>query len=387
MSSTFLTLRYIAFTCFILFNSVICVVAALNLGSLAADTEKFPEVDSYLIFTGAFTIAFIFPVIFIEQFRKNAFVCRVGVEIAWVAIFWIMALAGAAAVTAISPQMHCAPNGPQLVTSCTSTKVLLAFTWLSTIAFLTYLLGLTICAVYHNQQDSHIWQSGVRDFQWFTRQKSAGNPPEAAFTYGKIVDPREPSYLPPIYAQQIGLSRGYVVEPLRVDPSAEYQRPTAEVKPPLQHATSLRRDFKFPAPPTPVAVKPARLRIDTAVDPPNPSSNANATRPNANAHYSLYPQIVQALSGQVAQPPPHDAPTPPPIGEWPRSNPQEPLRRKPRPVQGASQSQSHQAISQEMSSARPLPPVSRPRPGGPRHSSSDRHRPPPLDLNLSYSKQ
>jgi hypothetical protein len=36
----------------------------------------------------------------------------------------------------------------------------------------------------------------------------------------------------------------------------------------------------------------------------------------------------------------------------------------------------------EMAAIRPLPPVTRPlRPAGPRNSSVDRHRPPPLDLS------
>ncbi|KIJ34694.1 hypothetical protein M422DRAFT_51922 [Sphaerobolus stellatus SS14] len=369
MTSTFLTLRYVAFALFILFNAVICVVAALNLGSLATGTQKFPEVDAYLIFMGALAIVFLFPAIIVELFRKNAFISRVAVEITWVSIFWIMSLSGAAAMTAIIPELSCLPAGTQLKSTCASSLVLLAFTWLNTIILLAYLIVLIVCAVYHSQENNHVWQTGVRDFKWFSKQHPEQEPPEGSFTYGKIKNPKEPKQPPPVYAQQMGLSKGYQVEPLHIDAAG----PAAEPAPP---ALPTLQNFQFPARPTPAL----QLNIQgsepyrTILPPP-----ANVTTPKPPL--SLYPEFVQASGGTIPQPPRPAGPTPPPAGSWPRPNPQEPIRRKSRPARelpaeprGPS-SQQDPSGSSSAPRQLPSPPVTvqpsttRNRPVGPRGST------------------
>jgi len=375
MSSIFLTLRYIAFALFIVFNSVICIVAALNLGSLASDTPRFPEVDSYLIFLGALGLVVVFPVIFVELIRKNAFIARVAVEITWVGLLWIMNLSGAAATTAISSEMICSPSTRQPVINCVSTKVLLAFTWLTSITLLSYLLGLVICAVHHSQEDSQVWRSGVRDYRWFTQRKPMQDPPDTAFSYGKLVDPKESAGPPPtIYAQQMGLARNYSIEPLKIESTIE--RPV----PPVPAASSGSRP-----------IPPSNDYRQVARPTPQPSTSLDS--------YSLYPQHLQATVGSLPTVPPRASErSPPPAGPWPRTNPQEPLRRKQRPAPGAAPNLSSNMIPTSVSAPSgpemaergaqiaSLSSAARSRPSGPRTPSSHRPRPPPLDLSRLTSQ-
>jgi len=372
MSTMFLTLRYLAFALFILFNSVICIVSALNLGSLSSDTQSFPEVDSYLIFTGALGLVVVFPVIFIELIRKDAYLARVAFEVAWVGLLWLMNLSGAAAITSIASQIHCLPTGDQLPVSCSSTTAMLAFTWLSTITLLSYLLCLVVCAVYHSQDNSHVWHSGVRDFHWFSQPKSSQNPPDAAFTYGKLMDPRDPN-LPPIYARQMGLAKNYTVEPLSFTSTT------------VQLANPTRAEY--PVPPVPAAPSDIRnmsQRIDdyrvTYPSPLPPSSQ-----------YSLYPQHLQSAV-TPAIPPRAGGPTPPPAGSWPRTKPQEPIRKQRlsqssnKRTEPSTLTRGPEMVRQNTQEDPSLPSNARSRPSGPR-ILSQRPRPPPLDLSRLNSQR
>ena len=49
-------------------------------------------VDAYLIAIGAAGILWMFPVVFLDQFVRNAFISRVSVESAWLCLAWILNL-------------------------------------------------------------------------------------------------------------------------------------------------------------------------------------------------------------------------------------------------------------------------------------------------------
>lgn len=235
------------------------------------------------------------------------------------------------------------------------------------IVVLFYLLGLVVCAVHHSQGDSHVWRSSVRDYRWFTQRKQSEV--ETKPSYGKLVDPTEPSGQPTIYAQQMGLAKNYSVEPLKIDTNVE--RPV----PPVPAASSRSRaipfgtdSYRFPH------------------NPPPPSSSVQS--------YSLYPQHLQATAGilpAVSVPAGAGERSPPPAGVWPRSNPQEPIRRKERPAQSSaskyspnepSSSQANPEMAEQGVHNASLSSVGRGRPSGPRTpSTSQRPRPPPLDLS------
>ena len=49
-------------------------------------------IDAYLIAIGAAGILWMFPVMFLDQLRKNALVSRVWFECVWVGLFWLLNL-------------------------------------------------------------------------------------------------------------------------------------------------------------------------------------------------------------------------------------------------------------------------------------------------------
>ena len=49
-------------------------------------------IDAYLIAIGAAGILWMFPVMFLDQLRKNALVSRVWFECVWVGLFWLFNL-------------------------------------------------------------------------------------------------------------------------------------------------------------------------------------------------------------------------------------------------------------------------------------------------------
>ncbi|KAF8580914.1 hypothetical protein K439DRAFT_268886 [Ramaria rubella] len=351
--STFLILRYFSFVLFIIFNSVICVVAALNLGTLPPNITRL--LDRYLIVLGALGLVMVFSVIFIELIRKNAFIARVSTEIGWVGLLWVMHLS--AAVTAIFLDIQCPATGLSSDISCVPTKALLALTWISTITFLSYLLGLVVSAVHHSQADSNVWRSGVRDFQWFTQRKVTYDLPRSTPSYGKLSEPKISSGPPPIYAQQMGLPVNYFIEPLTI------QRPM----PPILVATSgsqiIANEYSHARPATPPAPSPYQ--------------------------YSLYPQHLQATVGVLPNLSSRaSGSSPPPAGIWPRSNPQEPKPK--RHAHGSAPNLSASVVivpdspgprkAGRRGQSEPMLSAARSRPSGPR-MSSQRPRPPPLDLS------
>lgn len=195
---------------------------------------------------------------------------------------------------------------------------------------LAYLLCLIVSSVYHAQDNHKIWRSGVRDFQWFMTQKKPPPTPQFRSTAVSIPSPTRTRARRPSYAQQMGLTRGYRAEPLRVP-----NLPQIATPPPVS----------LPSPPAPVAAYLSRVyqyvnnnndeRVDQGVIPPTPIVLNTPTVP------SLYPHHLQSTTAPVNPPRASNDPSPPPAGDWPRRNPQEPLRpkhSKRRPPRGQSRS-------------------------------------------------
>ncbi|GJJ12075.1 hypothetical protein Clacol_006316 [Clathrus columnatus] len=269
--------------------SIICIISAVNLGSLQPDTESFQLV------------------------RKNAFISRVIVEISWLTVLWLLNISGAAALTSVSGQLHCIPNGIQSSTACSSSVALLAFSWLNTVAMLLYLLALVGSSTYHSQDNTNIWNTGVRDFKWFTKHKQIPKQlspaSEPSFMYGRLTDPannvRAP--VPPIYAQQMGLAKDFRIEPLRIPNLPQIATPPNVDLPtvPAAATTYLGRMDSYNSRGTPIVLR-------THTIPSLYPEHLQSTRAPVN------PRLLTG-SGEHS---------PPPAGYWPRKNPQEPLRPK-----------------------------------------------------------
>jgi hypothetical protein len=170
MISTFLVCRYVVFALFVAYSSIIASVAAWNLG-YARGIVAISQVDLFLTVVGILETLFIFPMICVDIARHGAHSSRVSFEIGWVGLFWIFQLCGAAATTALTPNGLCGVNIAGVVVApaaCTSAQVLVAFTWISMMTHMSYLLALIFMAIAHSKRSPEVWRSGVRDFPWFS---------------------------------------------------------------------------------------------------------------------------------------------------------------------------------------------------------------------------
>lgn len=358
MTNTLLFSRYLVFGLLVICNAILCSVAVWNL-SLAQSVGQNMQVDAFLIFLGAFALVFIFIILFIEILRKNAVTGRLWFEVLWVGLFWVMELSGAAAVSALAPDLLC---GLQFELgsndACTSTHVLLAFGWLSTVILLVYFVCLVCMAIIRQQQDRQIWHASVIEFCRFdTRHGLRSTPTSPSLPrFHKTPEmaapqPRRP-FPKAVYAYRSGMGPEYQIEHFR--------------------------------PSSPVAERPAPL-IPTAApfQYSRQSTRAVAAQPLAPAP-SLYPQHLH--SSLTPQQPSRLTPSsPPPLGNWPRPNAvDQPLRSKRKsppttfkfPARDATDPVSGTVLSPNSSSAH------RSRPSGPRTSSgsNEARRPPPLNL-------
>jgi len=182
MASFIQSIRYSVFALFLVCNAIICSVAVWNL-SLARAAGLDSQVDIYLAVLGALGVLFILPIFCIDIFRKNALPGRVWFECTWVGVFWMLELAGASAATATLPGLLCASNVKGLTSdACTSSTVLMTFTWLCAFCLLLYLIGLSICAIVHQEDDAKIWHASVRFFPWFGTKARLGSAPPTPTT-------------------------------------------------------------------------------------------------------------------------------------------------------------------------------------------------------------
>lgn len=242
---------------------------------------------------------------------------------------------------------------------------------------LAYLLCLVISAVYHAQDNNSVWHTGVRDFQWFTTQNKTPQTPltrEHSLTYGRLVAPPKsvlPSRLtlPPIYAQQMGLTKDYQIEPLRVPPFPQIATPPNDD---LAH------------PPAPVAAYLNRVASYNSRMNPGGIGSTPTAFPTQTV-LSLYPGHLQSTTAPV-NPPKIDSESSPPAGHWPRKNPQEPLRPKHSRRKPRTYSRDDTAVAANPDTGEDQNWTERPRPTGPR-TSLPRPRPPPIDFASIQSRQ
>jgi hypothetical protein len=263
-----------------------------------------------------------------------------------------MDLAGGTALAVTVPDFLCAKRArgrnPLVEDGCTSTRVLMAFTWICTATLFCYFVTLFVTTFIRQKTHPRIWHSNIRDLPSFgsLRLVSPSTPTLPRFKHNTptIVapKPRHPAPARLIYSYRSGLSSEYEIE--HYNPS---NQAASQVAP------------SFPAAPPPVT--------------------------QGYSVASLYPQYMhstlerQPLAASHTQPSqrhlPYDA-SPPPLGDWPRANV---LSQPPRKTKRTPGDQFSSAP--DLTGVRSPPSQSR-RPSGPRRpSGSDGNRPPPLDLS------
>ncbi|KAF8844582.1 hypothetical protein BDN67DRAFT_1008093 [Paxillus ammoniavirescens] len=371
--NSLLIARYLLFGFFVICNAIICSVAVWNYSLIRASPTS--QVDVYLIFLGAFSLASIFTLIFVELLCTDPFTTRVWFECGWTTVFWIMNLAGAAALTAIEPDLKCSHQAIAFVDSlCTSARVLLAFTWVSTIILLLYLLLLIFTAVTHQRDDPGVWNSSVRSLRLVTARQCLSSAPSSpsAPRFKKrapmeVYTPHPVRSAPvPAYLHRAGLGSEYEIEYFNPTFSATEQMDT-EVFSSLPEA--------IPLPPAPVMLHSKTLLY------------------GQRGTTQQLPSSIVYLNQPQPQPPAPPTqstslPSPSPLGEWPRRDvmeqPVKPKRKLP-PTSFEFPRRNTIPSTEPLStsSSPPSQPRTR-RPSGPRMrvpSGDNTQRPAPLDLS------
>lgn len=226
---------------------------------------------------------------------------------------------------------------------------------------LIYLVALTVSAVSHQEDDAGVWHASVRFFPWYqTRTSLNSAPPSPSQNWQKPFALAAPQ--PKRIVNQIDLR-------LSPDPEAvqDADRTVPEMLVMSQSGANI---------------------IPVSVRSPPPQTEETARQahfiPQPEPIHSLYPAHVRSKLPQTAGVPIPSGPTPPPLGDWPRTAGRH--RGLPRYEPPSSDSAPPQ-------SAPPLPPRPAPRPVVPssarpplpqRRGSGDsptRQRPPPLNLD------
>ncbi|KAF8136704.1 hypothetical protein EV363DRAFT_1157645 [Boletus edulis] len=321
--NTFLVVRYIVFAVFTICNAITCSVAVWNYSLVPYPQPA--QVDIYLIFLGALSLLSIFALIFIELLCVNALTTRVWFECVWVALFWLMELAGGAALIAIDSDVICSsPTTTILLNAlCTSERVLLAFTWMCTTMLLVYLLALVFIAASGYGDDPKIWVCDVRSLRAAAVRQCSPRTPDTPLTppFKKRVDicrSRPAPYHPAQnFPSLVGFGSEYDIEPFvfatpeQMDTSHLSNLPEAT---PLPPTSTISLSMK-PIPPLPRLARNVR---------PLSLSQFNMAR----EHVSSDGQRSGPVSGLS-----NSLPTPSPLGDWPRQDvmqlPGKPKRKAP----------------------------------------------------------
>jgi len=365
MKNLSLISRYLVFGLLVICHAIICSVAVWNL-SLTQPASQNVQVAEYLTFLGTFALIFMFIIIFIEILRKNAVAGRLWFEASWVGLFWVMELSGSAALTAAAPSVLWIHQDSLFDGDArTSTRVLLAFSWMTTTILLVYLLVLACTAIIRQKEDPEIWHASVRDVCQSATKFSLGSRPNSPTLprFNKpVVDvfapqPRRP-VAPVFYSQRSGINPEYDIE----------------------HYHPSNQAAERPMPPIPAAAPPQHLRQSTRSAAVLPTVTAPSFYPQ-HIHSSITPrQTMQQTSV-----------SPPPLGNWPRANAvDQPLSSKRRPQLAVTTSFGTNGVASATPTSSAIPtansssPPRASRPSGPRtksrSSSGEAHRPPPLDL-------
>jgi type IV secretory pathway TrbD component len=309
MLTLLLSCRYLMFVVFILCNAVICGVSVWNFFIAQAINWNL-QVDAFVIVVGASALVFIFPVIFVNLVAKTLFVCRVWFECAWVGLFFCLEFAAAVGLTAIVPSLLCTNTAGIIVPgSCTSTQVLLAFTWTCAIILLGYFFLLLLSSIMVAKSDPRIWQRPVRQFTYpdnvmpgWTESgtRLVEKPVTQRRSRVSIVAPRPRRVAPAaLYEFQSGIGNDGYNSPPNSPPRA-------------------RKSISRPAPIAPIASSSTRQQTSQWV------RDISRQQPT-----SFYPQHVQTTFASYSFPPYQPParvkspdlppiPQPQPLGDWPR---------------------------------------------------------------------
>ncbi|KAJ4488081.1 hypothetical protein J3R30DRAFT_3695733 [Lentinula aciculospora] len=386
MHNFFLCFRYSVFALSIACSAVIASVSVWNLGfsqQASQSITQVVQVDSFVIFTGAFSLVGVFTIIFVEVGRSNAFTSKIWFDCLWSGFLFLLNISSASIVTALLPSQMCQNIHKLSSQVCASTKVLQGFTWLITTLLFAYFLTIfvTVCVL---SSDSRLWRYSIYDLSSYDRsnnstrlQSPPSSPmPRMASLKRFIKPPSIPSIAAPRpqrpttnavatimpYAYRSGLSPDYQIEHFQFPARSPRQS---------QQDSGLQRPQAI-AGAGPRSLYPEYLRSSL---PPNPQATSTSTADRSSA-----------VPGDELSPQPQGSP--PPLGDWPRPDIMTQTSRRSHRITPKVQAGVPTSSVMLESEATQETSNSRSKPFGPRIRSGSNSlgngmnstRPPPLDL-------
>ncbi|KAF9532280.1 hypothetical protein CPB83DRAFT_847575 [Crepidotus variabilis] len=319
-------IRCFVFLVFVISNAVTTSVAVWNLSIIEGNVlyAAAGRIDTYLIILGSLGLLLIFPIIFLEIYGKITILGKVWFELLWVGLFGVMELVGASFTTSQSTSSMCAErqiDSEDQTSPCTSTQVLIAFTWIPALLLLGYGTLLLILAFVKSNEDRSVWTSGVGTYPWIRgvhNLKSAPTSPQRPMFRSKtpvIYAPRPRRAGAPVLAYRSGIDSEYDVESFRPSP------------PPGPLSTNMNiMSVERPMPPIPATTADSTFQIKPFKHQPVQMSQPVFSTPFYHSSVQRVIEERPGLSSVVPQAPPavqlgqvrRLPPSPPPLGDWPR---------------------------------------------------------------------
>jgi hypothetical protein len=310
--------RYFLFAITITSNAIICSAAAWNL-PLAKNTNLHTQqqVDVYMIFLGSFSLLFVIPMVFVDVFSRRAISGRVWVECLWIDFLWLLHLIGVIFVTSFLPHDMCTPqakfvNGD----SCTSARLIVAFSWICTVNLSIYLVSLVVSAMLHYKKDPTVWSSQVRSYPWNPHShlhklgSRSSLPPPRHHPQAPISapQPRRPIQLP---ARAV-LSFVHKVEQMHV-PAQDPGDP-----PPERRVSQRAIQHTNAASPRLTVLYPLHIQAVWGTSPADPSSGRGGDNAALSPGTARSQTALRSAPVPSATLPPDGGP--PPLWDWPRAD-------------------------------------------------------------------
>jgi hypothetical protein len=158
MLNIFVWFRYLLFALSIVCSAVITSVSVWNFGYAQILPKSFGriiQVDSYVIFVGAFALVGTFVIIFMDVYRKNTWTSRIWFECLWSFGLFLLNLSSAIVVTVLVPSQMCSDQLPE--GACTSTKLLQGFTWFYTVVLFGYFFTVFVTVFIRSESGNRLW--------------------------------------------------------------------------------------------------------------------------------------------------------------------------------------------------------------------------------------
>jgi len=181
LNQVFRVIRVISLGVVSLFAVLVLILAALVTNFTESTFEIYFTYAAYAFAVSGLTLFTVPAMIGLSLSRKGAFVSMIVVELAWLALLWILWLALGGTIANISLVAYCTELGllSSYQSACIETQAMAAFAFLNWLLLLVHnIFLLSLAIVQANRGNSAIWTSCVTDVDF---SASASTEPKVGY--------------------------------------------------------------------------------------------------------------------------------------------------------------------------------------------------------------